>query len=89
MVLRVLVVSGLAATASAFAPASGLRSSRIASISSTETETEWAAPPMPEADEAVPSEVAAVQKAPRTSLALPFMNAPAILDGTLAGDMVS
>jgi len=90
MVLRVLVVSGLAATASAFAPASGLRSSRIASISSTESETEWAAPPMPESDstdEAVPSEVAAVQKAPRTSLALPFMNAPAILDGTLAGDM--
>merc|ERR1711988_961928 len=31
--------------------------------------------------------VAAVQKAPRTSLALPFMNAPGILDGTLAGDM--
>jgi hypothetical protein len=80
-----------ATTVDAFAP-SVLRSTRVTPLASTETE-EWSAPAMPSSDgaatDAVPEEVAAVQSAPRTSLALPFMNAPKTLDGTLAGDMVS
>jgi len=78
-----------ATTVDAFAP-SVLRSTRVMPLASTETE-EWSAPAMPSSDgaatDAVPEEVAAVQSAPRTSLALPFMNAPKTLDGTLAGDM--
>ena len=79
-----------AGSADAFAP-SVLRSTRLAQLASAETD-EWSAPAMPGADGAVeelPDEVAVVQKAPRTSLALPFMKAPAVLDGSLAGDMVS
>jgi hypothetical protein len=91
MKLSAAIIFATMASASAFAPATNKASIAVLRMSETPPETKMestpAAPAAPKPPKAKAPEVPKAPVLPKMSASLPFQNRPAMLDGTMAGDV--